>query len=109
MALATADSGTQTATISTEHSLSTQTNAKTYVLQVDTINMALGDKLELRIKEKVLTGGTARVAYFARYVHVQAQPIKISIPCPSMFSLEATLKQTAGTGRNFDWALLTLD
>lgn len=109
MAIAEVASGTQAATINTEHSLATSTTGKTYVLVVDTANMANGDELELRIKTKVLSGSTARLAYFASYAHVQGAPNKYSVPVPANRSIEATLKQVAGTGRNFDWALLSLD
>ena len=109
MALATIASGTQTATIGTEHTLDTDTTGKTYVLKVDTGAMVLGDVLELRLKTIVLSGGTEREAYIAHYAHVQAQPQKYSVPIPEDISIKATLKQTAGTGRAFPWKLLSLD
>ncbi len=103
-------SGTQSATVSTEHSLATDTTNKTYVLVVDTNAMANGDVLELRLKTKVLSGSTARVAYTGVYSNAQGadNANKYSIPVPANQSIEATLKQTAGTGRSFDWALLAL-
>ena len=48
MAVTIEASGTQTATIDTEHTLATETDAKVYVLLVDTKNMVNGDELELR-------------------------------------------------------------
>jgi len=42
-------SGTQAATISTEHTLSTLTGAKVYTLFVDCANMADGDETEIRV------------------------------------------------------------
>lgn len=105
----TAASGTQTATINTEHSLSTQTTAATYVFMTNLTNMVNGDIVELRIKTKVLTGDTAEVIYHAMFTHDQgAEAIVASPPVVSMFSIEATLKQTAGTGRAFPWSLVTL-
>lgn len=103
--------GTQTAVISTEHTLATVTAGKTLVLLVDTSNMAAGDTVELRAKTKVLTGGTVRVAYFVSYVDAQPADdvVKISVPIPALFSGVFTLKQTAGTGRNFDWSVLSID
>lgn len=108
MAVSSAANGTQAATISTEHTLSTQAVAGTYVLMVDTTNMVNGDVLELRVKAKTLTGGSALQVVMGTYSNVQADPVKVSIPVPSVYSLTATLKQTAGTGRNFDWNLLLL-
>lgn len=109
MAIAVIASGTQSATVTTEHSLATSTTGKTYVLVVNTANMVNGDELELRIKTKVLTGSTAQLAYIAAYAHVQAAPNKYSVPVPANWSCEVTLKQTAGTSRNFEWALLSID
>lgn len=101
-------SGTQSASISTEHSLATVTAAGTYVLVVDLNNLANGDTVELRIKTKVLTGSTARLAYMTTYVNAQSEPNVYSLPVPSPYSFEATLKQVAGSGRSFDWAIYAL-
>lgn len=106
---ATAASGTQAATIGTEHTLTTSAAAATHVLLVDLNNLALGDTVELRVKTKVLTGGTTNAVYTSTFSHNQANPVVQAIPVPSMFSFEASLKQTAGTGRSFPWSVLTLD
>lgn len=98
-------SGTQSATVTTEHTLATITTSRVLILVVDTSNMVNGDSVELRVKRKVLSGGTAALAWFARYKHVQGDPVKISIPIPSPFSCAFTLKQTEGTSRNFAWAV----
>lgn len=105
-------SGTQTATIGTEHTLATLTGNKTYVLVVDTVNMTSAsgtpDIVELRVKTKVLTGGVTRQVYPAAYVNSQADPIKISIPIPSDQEAVFTLKQVQGTGRAFPWKVLSI-
>jgi hypothetical protein len=101
-------SGTQSATVGTEHTLATVTGAKVLVLIVDTANLALGETLELRVKIKVLTAGTVRQAYMAAYQHAQSDPIKFSIPVPSPFSADFTLKQTSGTGRSYDWSVVSI-
>lgn len=109
MALAEAAGGTQLAVIGTEHTLTTLTTGKTFTLVVDCLNLANGDELELRMKTKVRTGNGSQVAYFASYAHAQTELNKYSIPVPANIELVATLKQTAGTGRNFIWAVLSLD
>jgi hypothetical protein len=109
MTIASVSSGTQSATVTTEHSLATSTTGKTYVLSVDLTNMVNGDELELRIYTKALTGSTKHLAYFATFAHVQTAPNVFSVPVPALFYCEASLKQTAGTSRNFDWNLLSLD
>jgi hypothetical protein len=111
MAVTVENSGTQTATISTEHTLHTETEAKVLTLMVNTTNMAGGttpDILELYVKAKVLSGGTEVVAYYASFMGVQGQPLKISIPIPSAHSAIFTLKQTQGTGRSYEWAVLSV-
>jgi hypothetical protein len=109
MALAVVSSGTQSATLDTEHTLDNDTSGKTCVLVVDTGAMVNGDVVILRLKTKVLSGGTLRLAYSAVYAHAQAEPIKYSIPVPANIEIEATLEQTDGTGRSFPWSLLSLD
>ena len=59
-------SGTQTATVTTEHTLDTETTNGVFVLVVDTAAMLSGatpDELELRIYYTCLTSGTERLAY----------------------------------------------
>jgi hypothetical protein len=112
MAVTAAGSGTQTATISTEHTLLDVSAAGTYTFHVDTNAMAAGDTLELRIYQMVLTGGTRRVAYFVSYSGAQSSDdlVKISVPISNELAdsgaLRFTLKQTAGTGRALPWKVL---
>lgn len=113
MAVTAHASGTLTATGgSTEDFLTSPNVAGTFTLHVDTVNMAAGDVVELRIYQMVLTGGTTRVAYFQRYDGVQAtlDLIKISVPISNELTdtnaLRFSLTQTAGTGRSFPWKVL---
>jgi hypothetical protein len=108
MSVSSVGSGTQTATVTTEHTLDTETSPGVYVLVVDTANMVNGDILELRLKTKDKSGGDSRLAYLATFAHVQICPHKYSIPVPVDTEIIATLKQTAGTGRNYDWNLLKM-
>ena len=106
---ASVQSGSQTATISTEHTLGTSiTPSGAYVLVVDLNAMVNGDVLELRIKTKAKSGSTERLAYFAAYANVQEELVKYSVPVPVDTQITFTLKQTAGTGRAFDWNILSL-
>jgi hypothetical protein len=104
--------GTQSATVTTEHTLRDVATAGTYTLHVDLINMAAGDVLELRVYQMVLTGGTRRVAYYARYTDARPADdmIAISVPISNELTdagaLRFTLKQTHGTTRNFPWKVL---
>jgi hypothetical protein len=112
MAVTAYASGTQSATVTTEHFLSSPNVAGTFTLHVDTVNMVAGDVLELRVYQMVLTGGTQRVAYYQRFDGAQGTDdlIKISVPISNELtdtnSLRFSLKQTFGTSRNFPWKVL---
>ena len=103
-------SGTQTCTVTTEHTLATITAAGTYVLSVNLNPMAAGDVMEIRAYVKVLTGSTERVYIYD--VWADAQPtddqVKMTIPIPTLFSCKFTIKQTAGTGRSIEWNAIAL-
>lgn len=113
MAVTAAATGTQTATLTTEHTLADIAAAGVYTLHVDTVNMTAGDVLELRVYQIVLTGGTRRVVYLGSYQGEQLTDdvIKVSIPIGNELtdagSLRFTLKQTLGTGRSYPWKVLS--
>jgi hypothetical protein len=109
VALAVESSGTQTATVTTEHTLAAPSTNKTRVLRVDLGAMVAGDTVELRIKTAVLSGGTVREQQNWTYANVVGSPIFESIPISSNQGATFTLKQTTGTGRAYPWAVLTLD
>lgn len=102
-------SGTQTAVIGTEHSLSTPSTGKTRVLLVNAFNLAVGDTLELRIKGAVLAAGTESVIRLSTFIGALTEPHLQSPPIVMPQGGTITLKQTAGTGRVFPWAVCTLD
>lgn len=113
MAVTVESSGTQTATLTTEHVLDTLTDAGVYVVNVDTGNMAAGDVVELRVKKPVLSGGTARILFYAMFAGVQPTEdvLKTSVPIvvdATAAACEVTLKQTLGTGRAFPWSVLKI-
>jgi hypothetical protein len=112
MAVTAAGSGTQSATVTTEHTLLDVSAAGTYTLHVDTVNMVAGDGLELRVYQMVLTGGTRRVAYISAFQGAQPTDdlIKISVPISNELTdsgaVRFSLKQTTGTSRNFPWKVI---
>lgn len=107
--------GTQTATVGTEHTLLTEATSGIFVLVVNLKNMVNGDILELRAYVKTLTGDANPLLMFEQiYANVQGDaaaagssakgPVHVkSPPIESPYSLVWTLKQVAGTSRNFDW------
>lgn len=111
MARSVVASGTQAATIGTEHTLYDETGNEggAYDAFIDGANMASGDIVEVRVYAKLLSGGTLHRVYYAKYTNSQddeprrKSPI-IYIPAITVAKeWKLTLKQTAGTGRNFDF------
>jgi hypothetical protein len=113
MAWIVAASGTQTATVGTEHTLATVTAPGRYRLVVDVAALAGGatpDIVELRSKTRVLSGGTDRLAHPALSA-VGGLVVAGVVGCPEVVVDQGTqaiftLKQTQGTGRNFPWKVL---
>lgn len=103
-------SGTQTATINTEHTLyDSSGTAGTFQLAVDIANLATGESVELRVYTKVInTSGTYRQAALVTGQAGDPSPASISPPllCPN--GAKFTLKQLSGTGRAFDWAVWSI-
>lgn len=110
MAISEHTSGSQTATISTEHTLNGTTPETTdgiFQFFVDVNAMAAGDVLELRIKEKCRAADTQRVVFKATLRDDQSTDDEMWVS-PTLILLHGwdfTLKQTAGTGRAFPWAI----
>lgn len=108
MALGTKSSGSQTATISTEHTLLDTADSGTYQLKVSMANLANGDVIELRFYDKVRSGDDYTVVWSAAFAHARgadgAEVVSPPLGCPN--GAKFTLKQTAGTGRAFPWSVI---
>ena len=102
-------SSTQTATIGTEHTLANPSTAKTRVLIVDVSNLAATEVVELRVKAPVLAAGTTQLIKLVTFTGTVSEPHTQSPPFVMPQGGTFTLKQTSGTGRQFPWAVLTLD
>lgn len=99
-------SGTDTAVVGTEQTLATDTTNATYVALIDLTNMVGGDAVELRLYTKVLSTGALDLVWKGTYANAPLVVVPQSPYVPSDQSLKLTLKQVAGTARNFDWKLL---
>lgn len=102
--------GSQTAVISTEHSLATVTAAGIYVLRVDLANLVAGDIVELRIKTKTRNATDTERLIHGPAIYGPLPPdakLADSVPVMATGDFTATLKQTAGTGRAFPWVILS--
>lgn len=111
MAVTVLGSGTQTATIGTEHTLQDTSAAATYQLFVDMTNLAAGDAVELRVYKMAKSAGTRLVTYYTRRDGAQSTDdlgvisVPISTGLTDSGAVRFTLKQTLGTGRAFDWTV----
>ncbi len=109
MAVSINSSGSQTATISTEHTLggAAITTPSIYQLKVDLGNLAAGDIVELRMYGKVRSTDTERLMWgpVTYGPVVPSSLIAVSPADVTAASVKFTLKQVAGTGRAFPWAV----
>lgn len=109
MALVETATGAQTAVIGTLHTLSTPAAGKTYVLHIDLSVLAGGDILDIFLRSKVRSTSTMRNVYSITLAGPQSDPNFMSVPIPSVNGAEFQIKQTAGTGRTYDWSVQALD
>jgi hypothetical protein len=104
--------GDQACTVTTEHSLAADTKGGVYALVVDLSPMAGGDTVEIRLKSKTRdtgVGSTARTIKYATYSGAQTDPTDKDLgPIACDLYCEATIKQTAGTGRTIPWKLIRI-
>lgn len=93
----------------TEQTLATVTDGGTFMLALDLSNMALGDKILIRASVKLFSGEAS--SQFDERLFQQDQtsnPIVLMDPIPAPIEVKYTLEQTAGTNRDFPWAVYEL-
>jgi hypothetical protein len=104
-------SGSQTCTISTEHTLATITAAGVYHLALDLDALVGGttpDLLIVRAYGKARTSDTERLMERWEFIGDQGPVLWRSNPEVSPHSLRYTIQQTQGTGRAIPWAVYTV-
>lgn len=103
------NSGTQSATINTEFAVYTNTAINRHVcFSVNLVNMVNDDILEIRVYSKTLSGDTEQIVYMHQFAHAQAEKIIYTIPIPATHHVKFSIKQTAGTARNFAWEAIAI-
>jgi hypothetical protein len=109
MAISEHATGSQTATIGTEHILTAnpETADGIYQVFIDIDAMAAGDQTEIRVKEKARTGDTQRTIFTAVLSQDPSTDgnLWVSPALVLMNGWDVTLKQTAGTGRAYPWSI----
>jgi hypothetical protein len=101
-------SGTQT-TNGSENSLASGTANGTYVLTLETVNMADGDVIEVRGYTKPGASSTKRQNFYLSLSNVQGDPGFISPPIPTEGYVEFSIKRTVGADRSYKWSVLNLN
>lgn len=108
MALSVYSSGSQTCTVTTEHTLDTVTAANVYQLVLDLNAMVGGttpDILEVREYGKARSSDTERLIKCTTLVGLQSELLFQTVPRISPHHYKVTIKQTQGTGRAIPWAI----
>jgi hypothetical protein len=103
MAIAEATGGTQSATLDTDHTLTTRTTAGVYVFGVDTSAMVAGDVTEITVYVKLRSASTSKLVYRETFKGPTAEAIQYSVAIPVPFEAVLKLMQTDGTGRSYEW------
>lgn len=106
-AITVVGSGTQTATLDTEHILYQTTTSNYYTGSVNLTNMASGDITIVRLYKKVLTGSSQDLIDSWTFSGAQTNKIFYLPHVSSPFGAKFTLEQTDGTGRNYDFSIET--
>ncbi len=101
-------SGITTALTTTELTLATDTTNGTYILEVDTSNMLLGDLFEIRVYTASSIGGTTAQLWKGAWQHPQINNHKASPPVASDASIKCTVTQITSAGKTFAWKLLRI-
>lgn len=100
------DSGSQTTSGTTEHTLSTRTVAGTYLFGADLNSSVAGDIVELFIYKRATSGGTSRLYRHATFGPVLAVELIVeSIPCTLATGGELIfkLKKAVGSNTAYPW------
>jgi len=102
-------SGSQAATVTTEHFLGTDpdTTAGAFQFLVDLSVLQRGDEIEIRVYEKINdTGDTAEdVSTWPPIAWEQAEPLFVSPTYLLLVGWRFSIKQTIGTSRTFQWSI----
>lgn len=104
-------SGSQTATISTEHTLATVTDAGVYIANIDLAAMQDGatpDITRIRIYSKARSADSERLVEVYEIIGAQGKPLFSIVPrVEAVANYRVTLEQIQGTGRAYPWSIVS--
>jgi hypothetical protein len=91
---------TQTATLSTVHTLIDSTDNRWFSGYIDLTNMAVGDVTKIIVSVKI---NSTLIQWFSKIFYgVQTNKLLFLPTLPSTLEYKVTLQQTAGIGRAYD-------
>lgn len=108
MAVTTHAEGSQACTVTTEHTLTAgpETTAGAFQVFMDFNPSVAIDVFEIRIKEKVIAGGTERVVWFDVVKNLQGEEKNWVSPVLMLINgWDVSIKQTLGTSRTIPWSI----
>jgi hypothetical protein len=82
-----------------------QTTDGVYQLWLELNNLANGDEYQVRVYEKISSGGTARIAMEWTISHAQTQPLWVTPSLMLIHGWEFSLTKLAGTDRSIAWSI----
>jgi hypothetical protein len=77
------------------------------IVNVDCTNMQAGDVIVLRAYYRITAGGNLRLKDEVTLNGAQDPALRNIVLEPNRYGVQATLEQTAGTNRNYDWEVIT--
>lgn len=110
MAITQAYTGTATvgtteySLVNNSTTLASSTDVGVYQVFIDFSNMAAGDEYEIKIKEKIISGGTQRAIYTATLDGAQGSPF-VTPTLVLMHGWDVTLDKILGTDRSISWSI----
>lgn len=100
-------SGTISTTAGEQTIVSTILN-RSFVLWLDLNAMGSGDTFRVRMKRKVLAGGTIRECAYQDFTGAQSPPVQAVVPVAFPYGGDFTIQRTAGSDRSVPWSLESL-
>jgi hypothetical protein len=96
----------------TEYFLASASTTATYrttdacvQLWLEVNNLANGDEYQVRVYEKISSGGTARIAMEWTISHAQTQPLWVTPTLMLIHGWEFSLTKLTGTDRSIAWSI----